>query len=67
MSVNIADANPEQPILIDELQSLPVGGDDRLWQVQQVEQNHIAAAKISHRNLTDDKWMSQRVTGFEQR
>ena len=63
MRVNVADAAAHQATLLDELEDFVFGRDGSLWQFVYERQHFGTAPQIAARNLTEDKWVHQDMTG----
>jgi hypothetical protein len=66
VGIDEADSAPNERLVLDEEKYLLLGGEWRLGQSLQQVQYFISLAKISARQLTDHKRVSQDPTGVQQ-
>ena len=65
LSINVPDAQAEQPMLFNQMQDLIGARDAGLWKQMKGLQRGRARADMSERNFPNDKWMYQRFAGIE--
>src|SRR5216683_3079173 len=66
MSIDVADPDPEQGVLVDEMSDFLIRRDFGLRQVRQGIQNEIALPQPSQGQLTRHERMSKNLTSFEE-
>ena len=67
MGIDISDAAPKQPVLVDEMQNFGISGDAGLRQIHQCVQHDFTLTQVAQGQLADDKRMGQDRSSLEQR